>query len=195
MGKREGVRLAALAHPLSAGALRTEQLPRPAASDANRTGRTSRCHDSFDLVCGDDRVLVLPDADHRPTFCFQPRGRVLVSVGRSLQLLPPPPAIRLWASTVLGAGVPETSVNEDCNSLGGKHEVSTSRKNSDRLLVHPIPVASPVQFRAQCSNPLPDAFAVIPLDPPRTSAVGHSFARAKWPGVARVSWKSRARCR
>lgn len=47
------------------------------------------------------------------------------------------------------------------------------------------------------NNPLPDSFVATPLDPTKASEIGHSFDRARWPGVATVKWPqllARARC-
>jgi hypothetical protein len=72
---------------------------------------------------GFDRVFVLPDSDDQPPHRSQDRVGVTVTPGDTAEFEPPPAPVRNGKVTVFGAGVPETTVDEDCDARASQEHI------------------------------------------------------------------------
>ena len=64
---------------------------------------------------------MLPNAYHYPSVRFQRGGRLLVTLRSSGKFWTPVPVVNVWLAAVLGAGMPEAGVVENCN-LGPRED-------------------------------------------------------------------------
>ena len=97
-------------------------------------------------VCDSIGVLVLPDVQRLPTDFT--KADVVASIPGDVgsELRCPPFPIRLRTHAVLRAGVPETAVNEHCQSKPRHNEI---RPPGEVLTVEPEPYPTCVQSSAQ----------------------------------------------
>lgn len=108
-------------------------------------------NDPFDPICCLDDVLVLPNPYHGPARISKPSIGVSIALDIGLDFCSPPHGIVLWPRAVLGASMPEASVQEDGNSGDRKGNVHRSPASLDQFAVEPKTQATAMQLRAQRS--------------------------------------------
>lgn len=85
------------------------------------------------------RPLMLPEPQDSPPFLLESPGRVEIPLAVSLDLRTPVGSICPRRDEVLGAAVPETTVDEHCDPPPGKHDVGSSAAvRSERRVVDAV---------------------------------------------------------
>jgi hypothetical protein len=74
---------------------------------------------------------VLPDSDDGPSRLAQPRVGITVSGYIGVDFITPPSSVVLRVGAVNGTAVPETAIEEDCDTRGGKDYVDSSSTVGD----------------------------------------------------------------
>jgi hypothetical protein len=90
-------------------------------------------------------VLVLPDPDDPPTRCDQQAVDPIVSLPVSIELRSPILAVCLRHVAVVGAAMPEATIDEYRDSLGREHYVRPMSNASYRAPVLKEPQTEPVE--------------------------------------------------
>lgn len=83
-----------------------------------------------DAVRDSHRILVLPEAQHRPALRHQVCGRFAVAGDVAVELVAPPFGIGFGVGGVFGAAVPEAAVEEDRDLGPGKGDVDRATGKS-----------------------------------------------------------------
>jgi hypothetical protein len=68
--------------------------------------------------------------DHSPPHLFKLGVLLAVTFHITVQLVPPPVTVVFGKNTVVRAGMPETSINENRDTCSGKYDVRATRKFS-----------------------------------------------------------------
>ena len=76
-----------------------------------------------DLGCDPDRILVLPESEHRPTGMLQERGHPFITGTVARDLGSPEFRVAFGDCVVLRAPVPKASVHEDRYSAACEYQV------------------------------------------------------------------------
>jgi hypothetical protein len=98
----------------------------------------------LDSGCGVRGGLVLPDSDDLPSRISESSIRIAVAALVRVDLLAPPFGVGLRPAGVIGASVPEASVDEDSDALRRKRKVR-SAPHARKRPIDPIPKAPTVQ--------------------------------------------------
>src|SRR5262245_26348792 len=101
-------------------------------------------NDVLNPVCGVRDIFVFPDAHDRPTLFFQQRIGVSIAPLVGLNLIPPPFGVVLRPSSVFGAAVPKTAINEHRHSRRWEKHVDCAPKRTRYPAMEPKSETSPV---------------------------------------------------
>jgi hypothetical protein len=88
-------------------------------------GASALQHDRVDLLGRVGWPLVLPNADHGPTKGFERDIGLLISAAVGPNLLSPPSRVRFGRHAVIGAPMPEASVDEHNDAGTREHDVDS----------------------------------------------------------------------
>ena len=105
---------------------------------------------------------MFPNGHCRPVGLFEMVECLVVSFFVALDLLNPERGVPSRKNTVLGASVPETSVQENCDLCRPKDYIRASVEIQERPSVNAIPKSSSEQRRAQGQFGLGVATRVAP---------------------------------
>ncbi len=95
-------------------------------------------------------LLVLPEADNLPARSCQRSIGSSVAFDVPAKLWRPVPLVRRRLSTVLGADMPKTAVNEHSDFAGGEHDVRTDLHRADiQAKILAIAIPQPVERTAK----------------------------------------------
>lgn len=110
---------------------------------------TGRAKGLFDGVRGFVGRLVLPDPYYTPTQVAECCSSFRVSFLRARKFPGPPLRVHAWDDPVVGARMPEASVNEDTDHPPCEQEVNSPSGQSFNPRIHPKTAASPMKFLPQ----------------------------------------------
>ena len=97
-----------------------------------------------------DRVLVFPNPDGEPARCGELRVGVAIATGDATKLQTPPAGVGLGEMAVVGAGVPEATVDEHGDPRAAQQDVDASTPVPTRHgPIDDEPQAAPVQSTPQ----------------------------------------------
>jgi hypothetical protein len=125
-------------------------------------------------VCGACRFSVLPNPHDEPTRIREHCVRVSVSLDVLVELRTPPNCIVLWVGPVLGAAVPEATVDKNGKPLAREDNVCAAAQSGYRRNVDPVAKAAPVEFPTQG-----ELWLGVPIRHP-LEALAHRLRRWHW---------------
>ncbi len=108
-----------------------------------------RPHHGLDHVRSLHGIVVLPYTYRQPAQPRESFAGFAVAPHRPGQLLPPPVPVALREHTVVGAGVPEATVNIDRNTARPEHQIRPSSQRRDRGSIDTVTETTPVQLPSE----------------------------------------------
>lgn len=107
--------------------------------------RSARGYDSLDLRGRSARVLMGPHTNDHPTRGAKFPIGVPIAANVRGQLRIPPRSVLVRLSSMLRAGVPEASIDEDCDSRPAEHDVGSPSRRTQGRRVDRVSKALPVE--------------------------------------------------
>ena len=175
------------------------RLPRASSRQASLTAfRTPRINNILHSCRSLLRRLMLPDPDRHPACIRESPVGVRISGSIGSHFLSPITRISHRNGVVLGAAVPETTIEENRHTLRWKHQVSGPSEALYRLCGYPVPEAACMDGGSQChfrscvatavgTHAGPHPFRRCPRlghDPMLFRHAGGNIEICRWPSLA-----------
>ena len=95
-----------------------------------------QCH--LNEICDAGGIFVLPKAQYRPAFLFPEPSGLGISSNIAVDLGHPPIGAGVGRREVLGASVPETSIDADDDLRAGKYDIASSTDRRYGSMIHTV---------------------------------------------------------